>query len=301
MPTNPFRAGATAALILSLITPIATPVFAQNAQAEEAKHRVNLAGRQRMLSQRMSMAACFIYIGVERDKHADILFKTHALFDSTHTALRDGDEELGLSEEVTPEVINALVTVDTKWSAYSPMASQVVSEGKTTRDALQSLNVVGLEVLDTMNSAVGETARAYGGELDELPMLLSLTIDFAGRQRMLTQKMTKEFCLIDAGIDAEENRVNLAETLSDFNATHEALVNGYPGMIMAAPNYDIRSKLTEVSTLWESGNAAFTRIADGEEITDLDRGIAAKEIEAVLDSMNEAVEMYEYIIVEDLQ
>ena len=67
MSIFPLRVSATAALILSLALPVATPSFSQTDQAEEAKHRVNLAGRQRMLSQRMSMAACFIYVGVERD------------------------------------------------------------------------------------------------------------------------------------------------------------------------------------------------------------------------------------------
>ncbi|MEE9453130.1 MAG: hypothetical protein V3V13_01940, partial [Paracoccaceae bacterium] len=49
------------------ITSFTLPAFAQNETheetAEEAKLRVNLAGRQRMLTQRMTSAACFIELG----------------------------------------------------------------------------------------------------------------------------------------------------------------------------------------------------------------------------------------------
>lgn len=56
-----FRFSATLALIASISMPISTPAFAQGADADEAKRKVSRAGRQRMLSQRMSKAACFVW------------------------------------------------------------------------------------------------------------------------------------------------------------------------------------------------------------------------------------------------
>ncbi len=49
-----------------------------------------------------------------------------------------------------------------------------------------------------MNRAVGMYAKASGSKLD--PKMAD-TINRAGKQRMLTQKMTKELLLIANGID----------------------------------------------------------------------------------------------------
>lgn len=294
---SPTRFGAVLALVSALSIPASTPAFAQGDLADEAKHRVDLAGRQRMLSQRMSMSACFVFTGVEREKHLETLALSYSQFADAHDALLYGSETDSLSREMKPEIISALADVDETWVPYSRLVKGIIDEGRIDLDTLVALDALGLEVLAVMNTAVGKIARAYGESLDELPLILTVTIDLAGRQRMFTQKMSKEFCLIDAGINAEENRADLKQRLEFFNSTHDGLVNGIPGTLIPAPNYDIRTKLAEVSILWESANAVLTRIVDGGEITDNDRGIISSEIEAVLATMNEAVGMYEFVVI----
>ncbi len=55
---------------------------------------------------------------------------------------------------------------------------------------------------------------------------LGVVIDLSGRQRMLTQKMSKEFLLITAGISVQENQVNLAKTVALFDRTLKGLLDG---------------------------------------------------------------------------
>ena len=51
-------------------------------------------------------------------------------------------------------------------------------------------------------------------------------INLAGRQRMLTQKMSKEVLLVALGHDADANKANLRNTASLFDRTLKGLKDG---------------------------------------------------------------------------
>lgn len=78
------------------------------------------------------------------------------------------------------------------------------------------------------------------------------TIDAAGKQRMLSQRMTKEFLLIAAGMDVEANKVQLGKTMDEFNATLYDLIHGNPARLLyAAPAGSImRARLSVVEGVW---------------------------------------------------
>ncbi|MGF1445366.1 MAG: type IV pili methyl-accepting chemotaxis transducer N-terminal domain-containing protein, partial [Pikeienuella sp.] len=73
--------------------------------AAEARRAINLAGRQRMLSQRMARATFYTRLGVEPSRHLEMLTAASALFDTTLAGLRDGSEDLGLATEESPRVL----------------------------------------------------------------------------------------------------------------------------------------------------------------------------------------------------
>jgi len=270
-----------------------TPTFAQSPEAIEAAHRVNISGRQRMLSQRISKAACFMNVGMESSGQPNQLQDAVALFEASLQALRRGDETMGLGPEQSAEIRLALYEVAVDWDAFSQNFQMTVSNGVVTRPALAGIDASGLKLLADMNRTVNKTASIYGDSLPDMPLILSLTIDLAGRQRMFTQKAAKEFCLIDAGVDVEENRVRLAQTTQLFTLTLGALQNGMPGMVMAAPNDEIRDQLAIINEAWAGPKAALEAAAAGESITEAQRNVIGNDMERVLVLMNEAVDMYE--------
>lgn len=144
-----------------------------------------------------------------------------------------------------------------------------------------------------MNRAVGKIAAGYGKLLPEFPLDQSITIDIAGRQRMLSQKAAKEICLIMAGIDPAVNRDRLTKTTKLFSDVADALINGIPGMIAAAPNDAIRAQLTEVQNKWELSRGIFADVAAGADICCGNDQIVIEKMEAVLNTMNQVVGMYE--------
>ncbi len=292
---NMIRIGTIAAILTGSLFMPAGSALAQSEAADQAKRRVNLAGRQRMFSQRMSKAACFILTGVEVDNHTAMLAKTIDRFSVANGALRNGSAEAGIPEETNLEVIGRLVKVDSRWQDFAPRVKAVLDGSDVSAGNVAAINESGLALLTDMNDAVHRIDNVYGDELSDLPLILAVTIDLAGRQRMFTQKVAKDFCLIDAGIDVAANTADLAETLQYFNATLDALVDGFPGTVVPAPNADIRAKLTEVRDLWAGPDAVLAAVAGGAAISDADRLVVANDVEKVLVAMNEAVNLYEFV------
>lgn len=286
----------TCALIASLISALsfqALPSYASDAAASEATRKVNLAGRQRMLTQRMSMAACYATLGIEPALHFEKLAAAHAEFEQVHHGLRFGDEELSLEEEGYKHVLDALNVVDTHWSTYQPIVEGLLSIQMMSGDALNAMDQKGLAVLHDMNITVGTIANTYAGDLENLPEILTLSIDFAGRQRMLTQKISKEFCMIEAGLSVEENIENLRITREQFNLTQQALEVGVPRLIVEAPTPEILAKLREVDELWSAPNAIFARVEAGEIVSRNDIEHVVHYMDDVLIAMDEVVALYE--------
>jgi len=286
---NTFTAVAVSVAQLGL----ASPSFAQSEAAFEVARRVNIAGRQRMLSQRMSKAACFVSLGVEPETQRSQLQSAFDLFSTSREALLSGSTDMGLSLEDHPEILESYEPVGRDWSFFSPLIEIALGEGTVDKSALKRIDQVGVVLLANLNRAVNKTANFYGEAHHDMPLLLSITIDLAGRQRMFSQKAAKEFCLADAGVDDEANRANLATTANLFTLTLQALIDGMPGMVMGAPNDEIRQKLEAVAAAWQGPHAVLVEVGNGGAITDEQRRVIANDMEQVLVLMNQAVAMYE--------
>lgn len=78
------------------------------------------------------------------------------------------------------------------------------------------------------------------------------TIDVAGRQRMLTQRMSKEFLQVALDIDAADNRGRMLGSINLFNVSLYQLINGDSVTgIVGTPNHLVGSGLDEVVSLWK--------------------------------------------------
>ena len=176
------------AIALVVTAPITVAQRADDQTAIEATRKVNIAGRQRMLSQRMAKAACLMSRDISFASTYDQLTQAYSLFQRSDLALRVGDEELGLSVEGLPAVQNALSAIDGPWATYSSLLETAVDSGLIEQADLESLDAESRAVLKHMNIAVFKTARAYAAVVPQLPLGLAITVDVAGRQRMLLCK-----------------------------------------------------------------------------------------------------------------
>ncbi len=251
---------------------------------------INLAGRQRMLTQKMSKEMFLVANGVEVANNREALKKTIALFDTTLKGLIKGDKALGIPATIGKGELRQMGKVEGLWAEFKTLADSVVSGGSVPVAKVAELN---LPLLKNMNTAVRLYEKAAKKEVS---MAAGAVINLAGKQRMLTQKMSKELLLVALGHNVDENKINLKKSGSLFDRTLKGLKSGDEDLgLPATTDAAINAQLDTVSGLWKE----FKPLVD--KVSDIDSGSPAKaDIEKMaklnlplLKEMNKAVKMYE--------
>ncbi|MEM6587726.1 MAG: type IV pili methyl-accepting chemotaxis transducer N-terminal domain-containing protein [Pseudomonadota bacterium] len=286
----------TVFLAIALAAPLAIlPSHARAADVpavEDGKRKINLSGRQRMLSQRMAKAACFAAIDVNAPAHLAQARDAHALFEKTLHGLRYGDADQGMNVEKNPRILEELTAVEELWTAYGAFVATASMSVDDAQTALPQIALLNLPVLRQMNKSVGAFERHYGGT-GEIHPVLALAINVSGRQRMLSQRASKEFCLILAGVNPQANRKALAETVTLFETSLVALKNGSEDMgLPPAPTDEIQAQLQTVNNLWAPLKAVFDATVMGTMPSEAQINQVARDNNPLLKEMNKAVLMY---------
>jgi len=185
---------------------------------------INLAGKQRMLTQKMSKDALLIAEGIDVEKNKKDLKKSMQLFEKTLKGLMRGDKSLRLAKTDNKEILAQLKKVNSLWSDFKKDLNQVL-KGNTSKKVLENIARKNIPLLKNMHKAVTMFV-AKSGSLSKLDKFTANAINIAGRQRMLTQKIAKDLLLIDLGIDPKKNKQNLKESVELFDSSLNGLLNG---------------------------------------------------------------------------
>ncbi len=276
----------TQSFILILCFLFTLPMVAQALTSQEMGSVINLSGKQRMLTQKMSKEAFFIAKGVSVDANKAALTKTAALFDKTLKGLINGDSELKLPKTDNPEIITQLNKVSTLWTEFN-QSIQAVAGGNTSAEVLNKIATQNIPLLKNMNKAVQMFAKSSGSKLDPG---MAKTINLAGKQRMLTQKMTKELLMVANNIDADNTKKSLNGTVTLFEKTLTGLVKGDPTLgLPGTKNADIIAQLAVVSKIW----ADYKPVLSAVDTSDAGLKKAEELNIPLLKNMNKAVKMFE--------
>jgi hypothetical protein len=173
--------------LLSTVLTHATP-----SDKNDGKVVINLAGKQRMLTQKMSKEALLIIKGIEVQSNRKNLKETIELFDKTLHGLRDGSRELQLPATHEEEILHELDKELQLWNLFKNFLDKIV-EGEKNKKILKAVEIANMPLLQIMNNIVGLYEKKYTSNLSPT---VAKTINLAGRERMLIQKMTKELLLI---------------------------------------------------------------------------------------------------------
>lgn len=230
----------------------------------DGSHRINMSGKLRMLSQRIPGMACNQASGIEPVKSLANLEAANAEFNRILAALRHGDENLKItSAEESRLTLSYIDAVDARWAPFEAVATDVLA-GQVTEDSMLTLATASGPLL---GDAADLVQRIVGVYYDPVTTRQSdaITIDFAGRQRMLAQRMSKNVCLINMGVSVEAATAELAEAYRLFDATLAALQVGMPSAgVSPPPNDAVVAGLEIVVDTWD-GMAPHMRSAiDGE-------------------------------------
>ncbi|MCG8610423.1 MAG: methyl-accepting chemotaxis protein [Pseudomonadales bacterium] len=120
--------------------------------SEEEGRVINLAGKQRMLTQKMMKESLLISVGVPLEHN---LKRTIEEFEANLNGLLSGDEGLGLPRTDSETIRQELVQVENLWRNYKQMMSQLSdSHQALSVSQLNSYHTESIKILKQMNSAV---------------------------------------------------------------------------------------------------------------------------------------------------
>lgn len=266
-----------------------------NPTAAEYGTVLNLSGKQRMLSQKMSKEVMLVALDIDKSANLENLKNTSALFDKTLKGLRSGDASLNLPPTSAKRILRQLGKVEQIWADFHPAIQAITESGNVTAEQVTVIAEKNLPLLKQMNKTVGayEKDAAKGG-LAKDPGLAA-TLNLSGKQRMLTQKMSKEFLMIAYGHDVENNKLSLLETYTLFERTLKGLVDGDATLgLPGTKTQKIVDQLAEVSGLWGDFKPVVSAAsqASASSVTADQISQVAKLNLPLLQNMNKAVGMY---------
>jgi len=114
---------------------------------------INLAGRQRMISQKFTKEALLVKQGVLAQSE---MKKTAQLFESSLQKLFNGDDSAKISAVSSPDIINQLNKTNVDWNNLVSEVELFVSD---PNHGAENLNRLSVTVLKEMNKAVGMLAN----------------------------------------------------------------------------------------------------------------------------------------------
>ncbi|MEP3846682.1 MAG: type IV pili methyl-accepting chemotaxis transducer N-terminal domain-containing protein [Paracoccaceae bacterium] len=257
-----------------------------------AGERINLAGKLRMLSQRIAAAACYDHAGIDVAKSAKVLHDATAEFDRILYGLEFGDESLGIvGEEKDRKVLHDLKLIHDHWDYLHPEIEDIIETGGTDEEVLHLAH----ESIETLKIAQHLVSIVVGEYSDPASLLQAdaLTIDIAGRQRMLAQRISKFACLISSGLDIEFSQKEMAATRQMYDASLNALRFGMPNAgIHATDDAAILAGLDEILEVWAIEQPILDSIAAGEDVSDEKLALIFNKMNELTAKMNTLVGLY---------
>ena len=187
-----------------ITTSAALLAFSAHAQVVDLNDAINKAGRQRMLSQRISKAYLALAHKVEADSARQVLDRSLALFDRQLAELKHFAP--------APDIRETYVKLEAVWSEFK---GAVVGAPPAREHAAKVLQLDGA-ILALANQGTQQYERASAKAVGKL-------VNIAGRQRMLSQRMAKFYLAGAMKVDPQGSVAEIGKARAEFIAALETL------------------------------------------------------------------------------
>jgi hypothetical protein len=219
-------------IVATLAAGLGAPISAAQLTYAEA---INKAGRQRMLTQRITKSYCLVGMVV------DPLVVTPKHFEEQlQDAVQLFEAQLGELKAfpASAQIKIALEDVSTQWGSFKPLALS-----KPTRENVTRLWQLDEELLQASEKVVRLLQDAAGTSYGPL-------VNISGRQRMLSQRIAKFYAMSAWGLATPSMLATMEQAKNEFKGALDTLKNA-PENTLA-----ISKKLEEVDVQWGWLNSA---------------------------------------------
>lgn len=167
-------------------------------RADELSHAeaINVAGRQRMLTQRVTKSYLQIGLGANAEQSTRRLLEAVELFEAQHEVLK--------AYAPTNEVRSALDAMESVWPDFRRAAME--PPGNETAVRLAALDERLLEMCETVVYLIEDVANGSYARL----------VNTAGRQRMLSQRLAKFYMLMASNLARPSTLAKLDRASNEF-------------------------------------------------------------------------------------
>ncbi len=273
--------------LMILALNIETPALA--ASSQEYAATINVAGRQRMLSQKMMKELILVKLNIAPEENKKLLLATIELFETSLRDLQNGAPDKFIMAPPSGFLDNSLREFSTTWGKFYTELSRSLKGEIVQMATLNDLNILVLENMNKIVEFYVEKARSEG-----IKSIGGQVVNIAGRQRMLTQKVSKALFLKALGADDGQARLELKQAKTLFSLSHTALMEG--NTILGVPkttDAEIVAKLKQVDEMWNTYSQLITECFAASKITTEQITRAADLNPQILKAMNEAVTLFE--------
>jgi len=226
-----------------------------------SSQRINSSGKLRMLSQRIPAAACVAAYTDNSESAVQALGASSAEFGKILVALTDGDPEMGIfGAEKKRRTLAKLDELKALWEPFNAAINDILA-GKNIDASMKYLSENNMALLEAAKALVTEETAEYANPF-EMTAEDALLIDFAGRQRMLAQKIAKESCGVETGNAPLGSIDDMKSTVSMFEMTLGALRDGMPAAgVKAPPTDEIHNSLVAATEDWGKARSLLDSVA----------------------------------------
>ena len=187
----------------SFIASAALLGLAANAQVIDLNDAINKAGRQRMLSQRISKAYLAVAHKVEVNAAQQVLERSLALFDRQLAELK--------AFAPSPDIRETYARLDGPWSEFKGVVGAAPA-----REQAAKLLQLDSSILALSNQGTQQYEKASSKAVGRL-------VNIAGRQRMLSQRMAKFYLAGAMNVDPQGSQAEIGKARTEFLAAMETL------------------------------------------------------------------------------
>ena len=198
-------------LLLIAITGFAPSVYSQTSNYGKITYNeaINISGKQRMLSQKMSKA----YLMLVKNANGNIkkeLEDSKNLFEKQLAVLKDNT--------TNPATKTYIDKVTNLWSAFKTLISQLPANTKNSK-SIMDLNT-GL--LKACNDLVTNIESSSSKSISDKEQKLLSIINKSGKQRMLSQRLALYYT---ASLIFPENKLNYRNTLNKIFLEYDDVIS----------------------------------------------------------------------------